>query len=246
MKKKKSNGESKGGAPLWMVTYGDMMSLLLCFFVLLVSMSSIQESKFKKAMGSLMGALGVMKLDRAIIEFEELPIPAKYRFGAEDVQRELQRFKEYLEKVELEDNVEVEETDEGFVLRLDSPILFATGQADLKFEAIEVLGKVSDMIKDIDSDIVVEGHTDNIPIRTGRFPSNWELSAARAIRVIRFFKQSGIRGEELTAVGRGEYRPIVDNDTPENRAKNRRVEIYVNYKDRMKKEAYRNLFNDNR
>ena len=123
MRKKKKKSD-KVGAPAWMVTYGDMMSLLLTFFVLLVSMSSIQESKFRQALGSLLGALGVMRMDSSIIEMENERKPKDYESEVERIREEFKRFEKFVRERRLDDAIEVTETDEGMLVRMKNPILF--------------------------------------------------------------------------------------------------------------------------
>ncbi|MBD3179645.1 MAG: OmpA family protein [Candidatus Latescibacteria bacterium] len=235
MSRRDKKGKS-GGAPEWMVTYGDMMTLLLCFFVMLVSMSSIQDSKYKKAVGSLLGALGVMDYDTAIIKYEELAIPDRYQQKLETLREEFEEFEKYAQISGLEDKVDVAETAEGMKIRLTETVLFESGSARLKPEGREVLSELAGLLKKTDGPIRIEGHTDNIPISTEEFSSNWELSSARAINVLYLFAESGLPEEELAAVGRGEFRPVMPNDTPEHRKANRRVEIYADYKEALKNE----------
>lgn len=230
-KKKKDEG---GGAPAWMVTYGDMMTLLLCFFVMLVSMSSINEAKYKKAMGSLMGALGVMDYDTAIIKYEELVVPDRLQQELEKIKKEFQEFEKYAQISGLEDKVDVIETSEGMKVKLTETLLFESGSAEIKEEGRKVLSELAELLKGTGGPIRIEGHTDNIPIHNEEFSSNWELSSARAINVLYLFEDKGVKEENLMAVGRGEFRPVMPNDTPEHRRANRRVEIYSDYKEAMK------------
>ena len=224
-----------------MVTYGDMMTLLLCFFVMLVSMSSIQESKFRRAIGSLKGALGVLKYDSSLIEMENLPVPKRYQQEIERIREEFEEFEEFTELAGLEDNVEISETEEGMLIRMANPLLYMSGSSKIKEEGQKVLSELSKILGNFNAVIKVEGHTDNIPIHNEKFSSNWELSSSRAVRVLTFLADNGIKGEDLTAVGCGQYKPLVSNDSDENRAKNRRVEIYVNYKQKLEKETVREI-----
>ena len=116
---------------------------------------------------------------------------------------------------------------EGVVLKLPGKVLFDLGKAELKPEAKRTLDKIIPLLKSYSYGIQVEGHTDNLPIHTKRFRSNWELSAARAISVVKYLMQNGISQQRLSALGYGEHRPIVPNDTPEHRALNRRIEILI-------------------
>jgi chemotaxis protein MotB len=226
----KSNNESGGGggAPAWMTTYGDMMTLLLCFFVLLVSFSSIEKSGFDKAMGSLKGALGVLpKHQSVMIQFDPI-IPQLSDFQEKRVQKVVSELRNMAKTQGLKDQMSMQQTEDGILIRIDSPVLFDLGSAELKKKSFPVLYKVVELASDWPNSIRIEGHTDNLKIRSGRFPSNWELSTTRALSVLRFFLHQGkVEPQRLKAVGYGEYHPLMSNDTAEGRAKNRRVEIYL-------------------
>jgi|Deesub1362B_J571_1020462.scaffolds.fasta_scaffold08497_2 chemotaxis protein MotB len=223
---RKKKGE-EGGAPGWMVTYGDLMSLLLTFFVLLVSFSSIQLVEFQKAMGSLKGALGVLKHKEAPtpnINLDMTPMGGKKKA---EFNAELNEMLDYIEKEGLEDSISVEVTENGIAIRMMEPIMFDLGKADLKPRVFPLLNKIAEMARAWPNMIRIEGHTDDLPIHTPEFPSNWELSAIRAINVIHYFEDvCGIDPKKLYYLGYGENKPLVPNTSPENRAKNRRVEIY--------------------
>ncbi|GAB4364572.1 MAG: OmpA family protein [Calditrichia bacterium] len=219
-----------------MVTYGDLMSLLLCFFVLLVSFSSIELVKFQKAMGSLKGALGVLPKEQSVfIQFEPL-IPQLTDFEQKRTQKVISELRNMVKVKGLQENLTFEATEEGLVIRIDSPILFASGRAELKPQAYSILDKIMEIVDDWSNKIRIEGHTDNLPIHNSQFPSNWELSTARALSVLRYFLGSGkIEPERLSAVGYGEYHPILPNTNEKNRAKNRRVEIYIEAQNKIEK-----------
>ncbi len=120
------------------------------------------------------------------------------------------------------------ETRRGILIRLENEVLFDSGKADIKPAAIQSLDKIAEILKDIPNSIRVEGHTDNIPINTERFPSNWELSTQRALAVVSYLiEKVGIDPARLSAAGYGESRPLVANDSAAARARNRRVEILV-------------------
>ncbi|NOX36591.1 MAG: OmpA family protein [Calditrichaeota bacterium] len=229
-KNKKKGGSDEGGgggAPGWMVTYGDLMSLLLTFFVLIVSFSSIQHVKFQKALGSLKAALGVLPKEESVIFQREVIVPQladKNRKRIKRIARELQRI---IDAKGLGNNIRLELTTKGILIRIASPVLFDLGEATIKPEAYPILDKVVEMTKVWPNKIRIEGHTDDLPIHTRQFPSNWELSTARALSVLRYFLSKGVEPQRLAAVGYGEYHPLVPNTSAENRAKNRRVEIYI-------------------
>ncbi|MFZ0392054.1 MAG: OmpA family protein [Calditrichia bacterium] len=227
-KDKKQKGSSGGGAPAWMVTYGDLMSLLLTFFVLILSFSSIELRKFQQAMGSLKGALGVLPREQSVVRQWEPILPQLTDFQKRRIQRVVSQLRNMVKREGMENEVTMEATAEGVIIRIDSPILFEVGEAELKSQAYPILNKIIEMTRDWPNSIRVEGHTDNLPIHTVQYPSNWELSTARALSVLRYFLNEGkIEPERLAAVGYGEFHPLVPNSSVENRSKNRRVEIYV-------------------
>jgi chemotaxis protein MotB len=221
--------EEGGGAPGWMVTYGDLMSLLLTFFVLIVSFSSIQDSKFQKAMGSLKAHLGVLKFKPSPIQPSALKMHSLRGFKmSQKGNKDFEGLLNHVKANEFGDSVKIEVNENGVMIRFMDGILFQSGRADLKQAVYPLLAKVGEFAEDWPSRIRVEGHTDNVPINTPEFPSNWELSALRAIRVIHFFeKVSGIDPMKLYYRGYGENKPLAPNTTSESRAKNRRVEIYL-------------------
>ncbi len=168
-RKSKNKGGGGGGAPDWMVTYGDLMSLLLCFFVMLVSMSSIQEAKFKLALGSLMGALGVMHYETSVVDLEHLPKTERYDEEVERILDEFNEFQEQIEEEGLEGDIEVIETEQGMLIRMANPLLFESGKAELKKSGIDILTKLASVLLEFDSQIRIEGHTDNVAIHTEEF-----------------------------------------------------------------------------
>ncbi len=220
-------GGGGGGAPGWMVTYGDLMTLLLTFFVLLLSFSTIHEEEFKKAMASLQGALGVLNKEEVLLQLIK-PIYEP------PVQRRMQdaaiRLAKYIKVHGLEGKVRVTQIERGGIkVTLQSPVLFDTGKADLKPGAAPILTDVTGMLKEIPDRVIgVEGHTDNVPIHTEEFPSNLELSVARAVSVARYLiDEEDIDAATTFVSGFGENRPVATNDTPDGRARNRRVELTV-------------------
>ena len=230
--------ESSGprGAPAWMVTYGDMMTLLLTFFVLIVSFSSVQDAEFKKAMGSLRGALGILGKYDYIVSLGKIVVPeATYAFMSKhplqttgDISKRLNFISDY-------EDVELYVDNRGINIVLPAKVLFEAGDDTIKEEAYPLLKKIGAFLYDVkENTLIIEGHTDNIPINTIRFPSNWHLSAARAISVARFLhEQCAIANDRMTVAGLAEYRPLVPNNSIENREKNRRVTVLVETKKRF-------------
>jgi len=213
---------------MWMATFGDMMSLLLTFFILLVSFSSIQETKFHEAVGSLQGALGVLsQLPKVPVKMDiDRPI-RKGDVDSEKLNKQMNALKQQIEAMRKSDSVKISRSEKGLAIRLDDKTLFDLGRANLRSEAHELLAMVASTLVEFPNPVRIEGHTDNLPIRTEQFPSNWELSSARAAAVLRFFQERGLDPRRMSAVGLGEWRPVASNDTPEDRARNRRVEIFM-------------------
>jgi len=225
---KKKNIIIKQGLDDWVMTYGDMMSLLLTFFVLIVSFSSMQESKFKAAANSLQVAFGVLASPESVIDFAK-PLVPKSEFGGEDsdVLYEVRQVEKAILDADLDKQVAVEVRDDGVLFRLNAPFLFKSGGAELAEEPKGILGEMSKFFTKFPYKIEVDGHTDNVPINSTRFPSNWELSAARAVTVARYFQSEGMPPERIAATGYGEFHPIADNGSAAGREKNRRVEIFL-------------------
>ena len=211
-----------------MVTYGDLMTLLMTFFVLLFSFSSIQEAKFKNAIGSLKGALGVLlKNPKAMTQVKSdyrfLPQTNRQLMNALKQVRKLSQEKRFKRKIKLI------KTKKGWLISISNPVMFEIGKAEIKPPLYPLLDKIAEIIRAKPMEVRVVGHTCDLPIHTSQFPSNWELSAIRAVNVVKYFESKGIPGAKFAAVGRSKYSPIVPNDSEEHRRLNRRVEIYLDY-----------------
>ncbi|MBE0565620.1 MAG: OmpA family protein [Krumholzibacteria bacterium] len=220
----------KKGLDGWVMTYGDMMSLLLTFFVLIVSFSSMQEVKFEQAAKSLKEAFGVMATPEAVIELNTPLVPRDtFRESNLEFLYEIRSIEKEVLDRQVQDDVQVEIRDDGVLFRLTAPFLFDSGRAELRGEAAPVLERLARMFRKFPAEVRVEGHTDDLPIRSDRFPSNWELSAARAVSVARYFQAAGLPADRLAATGYGEHRPVAGNDSAEGRTANRRVEILLKW-----------------
>ncbi len=232
--------EGGGGAPEWMSTYGDLVTLLFAFFVLLYSMSSVQQQSFKELVNSLESALGVQKVPEAGTR-EGLQMPKqpkqkkkKSKASSSDqvgvmVQQEIDNItsdvRELVMYNQLGGKVRVEGNANGAVITISDIILFPPGEATMSKGGLEIMKKIAKILAQFSYHIKIAGYTDNTPIHTAMFPSNWELSASRACEVVRMLTKAGIDPKLLAAVGYGEYHPIASNDTEAGRAQNRRVEI---------------------
>jgi chemotaxis protein MotB len=206
-----TSGEA-GGAPIWMTVYSDMMTNLMLFFLMMFAFNLVEEVHLKNA----------AKAFQDTIEGRKTTV--KEAFKADNKLKEI-----FANLKAKEENVQVMEEGEGVRLRLPEPVLFDSGQATLKLEASAVLQEIAQGLKGIPNTIVVEGHTDDRPVRkNGPFKSNWELSEARAESVLNhFIRGEGILPHRLAVAGFGEYWPFMPNDSDVNRALNRRIEILV-------------------
>jgi chemotaxis protein MotB len=229
--------EEKKGAPAYMMTWGDMCTLLLCFFVMLLAMSTIDPNKFMVAASSFQNAFsGVLESFPSILITKDVIVP---RMGGDEQNKKMaieaaMRLREAVKKENLEDAIKVKVTEQGMAVKIADPVGFGVGNAEIKGDLAPVLNEIAALIARVpNKQVRVEGHTDNTPIHTRRYPSNWELSAARALNVVKYLHQRGaVDPARLSAVGYGEYRPLAPNTTPENKRKNRRIEIYVEYLDK--------------
>jgi chemotaxis protein MotB len=230
--RKKKKDEDSGAS--YLTTWADMTTLLLCFFVMLLAMSSVNPAKFMVAASSFQNAFsGILESMPTIPIHENVLRP---RMGGDEQNKRMainakRRIERRAERQDMDDAVKVKVTEKGLAIRISDPVLFDVGNAALKPRFKELLYNVGTIInEDTTTRIRVEGHTDNTPINTARYPSNWDLSAARALNVVKFLaRNAGIDPARLSAVGYGEYHPIVPNTSPENRQRNRRIEIYVEY-----------------
>lgn len=237
--RKKNENKGGGGAPAWMTTFSDLMSLLLTFFILLYSMSTVDAVKFKNISMSLQGVLSglgqVSIIDTGIentgstddmMDFED-PMDMIVDIDPEILTMH-DKVLDYVSEEGLEAQVSVSMSKRGVFVDIKEAILFDSGSATIKDSGLDVLKKLEGLINDFNNDLVIEGHTDNVPSKTALYPSNWELSTARAVSVLRYLSEvENVDPRRLSAVGFGEYNPIVANDTRENRAANRRVNILI-------------------
>ena len=227
---------------LWMLTFADLVMLLLTFFVLLLTMSSMDKKKFEDVFNNLKEAMGVLEFSG----YGEVTIEPK--FVKEHVDRDsiVVVEQELLQKVSTETDISTEkfnkmikddhdlldiaEDERGIILTFHKDLLFEPGRQTIKKESYPVLDDIAEAIDNWPKDVVIMGHTDDIPIKTGAFPSNFELSAYRGLSVLAYFiNEKGLSPSQFSVGGYGSVRPLYPNDTPEHRAANRRVEIIFKY-----------------
>lgn len=225
-REKKPKKEVKTDA--WLATYGDMVTLVLTFFVLMYSFSSVNEQKLKDISIALTDLLGGGTSGQSILDGANGVLEEVVPEGGDVEGSTFTKVSEFLENNGLEDIAQIKTDERGVIIELNDKILFESGQSELIPASKEVLDKISSLLATLDNSFIIEGHTDNIPINTYKFRDNWELSSDRATSVIRYFTQDkGLDSTKFQSAGYGEFRPLVDNSTEENRAKNRRVNILI-------------------
>ncbi len=218
--------ECPKGAPMWMVTFGDLMSLLLCFFVLLLSFSTMDPAMYKEVSGSLEKAFGVQREDITLEIPKGIDIISRDFNPPFNIDVILEKIKSAIKLELIKGEIEVEALNDRVVLRLKDQITFEPGNDELNERARPILDKIRNIIETVPGQVMVTGHTDDIPPKKGKFKSNWHLSAARAATVVAYLlRLHSIDPRRMAAVGYGSSRPLALNDTPEHMAKNRRVEI---------------------
>lgn len=229
-RRKKETNSNSGGGGGWMTTFADLMSLLLTFFILLYSMSSVSAEKFNEASNSMQLAFGGGDsiigghtiVDTATETSEETVDPELVKMYNEVVQ--------FLENKEIASQTSVEYDQDGIYVNIQESILFGSGSAIIADSGKNTLNDLGELIQQFDNEVVVEGYTDNVPMHNANFTSNWELSTGRALSVLRYLSEErNVDPKRLSAKGYGEHHPTVPNDSEENRAKNRRVNIVIVY-----------------
>lgn len=219
----------------WIVTYADLMTLLLVFFVLLFSISSLNLERFKAAITSIQAslgettpAIGLMDLiggDGVLDKSTRIDEIIGIRSRQQDILAEIEAM---IAQRGMGDRIDVFARDGAIVIHIRGAVLFDSGLAELTAEGrpiLEAIGRIVEKFSEYG--INIKGHTDNVPIATQQFPSNWDLSAIRATTVLKYFIHRGINPGRLTATGYGEVLPVADNRTPDGRARNRRVEFVL-------------------
>jgi len=216
----------------WLLTYADLVTLILVFFVLLFSLSSRELENITDALKSFEIAIGNEIPKTSLFDMIDTGSPEKRKkLDQLTGMREVDVFKEinsFISKKNLGKSINAEFTEGKIVLRVEGGVLFRSGSSDLLPEASHILSDIIQIIQDSPHyDIDIQGHTDDRPISTPKFTSNWELSAIRATTVLRYLIENGVSEKRLTATGFADLRPVASNYTPEGRKKNRRVEFVL-------------------
>ncbi len=245
--------EHEEGAPRWMATFADLVTLLMCFFVLMFAMSSTQQDSFKELIQSLQSALGVSSVPEAgtreglimpdeEVELEEETEKPPSKSAAKKVEEKVQQevdeivsdVTELIMFNKLGGMVNVKQNEMGATITISDVVLFPPGESSMTGDGYSIMAKVAKVLAEFPYHIKIVGHTDNKPIHTPRHSSNWELSADRACEVVRFLIRNGMNPKKISAEGYAEYRPIANNSSSLGRSKNRRVEIIYERRDIVK------------
>lgn len=235
--------EQEEGAPAWMITFADLVTLLLVFFILLFSISSLETERFKSVLSSIQIALNQNTPAARQIIIQQVAEPsepqiepiipqpqvdqddAPEKSDKEDLVNDIENM---IQEQRLGEFVYVYTEGERIIIRIKGTILFPSGDVQLFEDVLPIFDDIRSLFeKYSDYNIDIKGYTDNKPITTARFPSNWELSAVRATTVLRFFIDQGIDPGRMSATGYSELFPIASNETEAGRAQNRRVEFVL-------------------
>jgi chemotaxis protein MotB len=224
-KQQRPDVESREGAR-WLTTFNDLITLLMVFFVMMFAMGNLDVHRFQRFQNALQSGVGILNAGKhapvGILSEKTGDAPSQF---SEDPASD------QLGQLDNTQGLEAEYTKRGIQLILNDELLFTSGSARLTPQGVALLKRVAGIIGPLDRRIRVEGHTDNVPISTERYPSNWELSTARAVQVVKYLSGDGnISAANLSAAGYGASRPRAANDSQSGRAKNRRVEIILQQK----------------
>ena len=224
----------------WIVSYADFITLLFAFFVVMYALSSVNEGKYRVLSDSMVTAFRNVNINTSsqipLMTIPPIQIQKSTAVRAQEAARQKQRDKmrnvakdimEVMAPLIEQGKVRVIETSRGVSIEINDSILFSPGQALLQPPLVKAMQGIAEVLAPTDFPVIIEGHTDNVPIRNAQFPSNWELSAVRATTVLRLFADAGVAAERLTAIGYADTRPVEPNLLADGRARNRRVTILI-------------------
>ena len=194
----------------WLISYADFITLMFTFFAALYALSSIDKGKMEQFSGSLNETFKVIEKPIPLIDTQKTVLMEDIRKVTGDLK-----------------GITVKNEPRGVVITFSDTVLFASGYAELKPEIYPVLEKFAKLLSSVTGNVIIEGHTDNVPISSSKYSSNWELSTARAASMLHFFIEKGIDPTRYSIAGYAEFRPLESNATEEGRQKNRRVEIVI-------------------
>ena len=227
----------------WLVSYADFITLLFAFFVVMYAISSLNEGKYRVLSDSLVTAFKRAPTSATPAHLDQAPQPSprpitaakksgaevdpKLKKQTEDMRQVAQDLLKVLAPLVKDNQVKITQSLRGVTLEINASVLFAPGQAILQTESAKALAAVAHVLAVVPNRIQIEGHTDDAPISTVYYPSNWELSSARASSVVRLFDLNGVNAERMVAIGYADNRPVAPNTDNESRARNRRVTVLI-------------------
>lgn len=237
-RRKSAHEPESAGHERWLISYADFITLLFAFFVVMYAVSSVNEGRYRVLSDALSSAFSGVKVEPIspgsvvpttprVLRHIAAPVPKLSGMQQARMQDIADRFSKALNALVKDGQVRVTNTVRGVAVEINASVLFAPGQCDLQPGSVPALRSIAGVLAGFDDLVQVEGHTDNLPIATNQFPSNWELSSARAGSVVRFFIDHEIPPNRLSAAGYSEYRPVASNLTVEGRARNRRVTLII-------------------
>lgn len=225
-KKTASKKREKDRSDRWLLTYADLITLLLGLFVILYAMSKIDVGKYTELVAALGGVFG--RENAGVLSGERTPIPPAVNGVQAQRQKIAQEINAALSTNMKKGLVAVTQNERGVTVHIMEELLFASGSAELKASSLAALDTLTGIVARLPNDVRVEGHTDDVPIHTPQFPSNWHLSVGRAVNTAYYMMgKQKIEPERLSVVGFSEYRPLVPNTTIGNKSRNRRVDIII-------------------
>lgn len=247
MSRRRKKQEEHVNLERWLVSYADFITLLFAFFVVMYAISSVNEGKYRVLSDTLNEVFQSRPTSPSPIQFDnalqnqpsmsvepdfiDIPVPEHDENLTPPENPELETLSQDITQAVQplidDDLINIKKTDFWLEIDIKSSILFSSGGAELSEDAEDVLATIASLLKDYPNDVQVEGFTDNIPIKTKLFPSNWELSSSRAASVVHLFEEEGVSPKRMLAIGYGQYRPKEDNATERGRNANRRVNLVV-------------------
>ncbi len=232
----------------WLISYADFITLLFAFFVVMYAISSVNEGKYRVLSDTLTAAFNntpktlqpiqigsegvtaepsVLAPDELASQATSVIEPIQTSEMDQTLEQMADDFEQAVRPLIEQDLISVKRDDLWIEIEINTSLLFVSGSADLEDEAVPVLSRLGAVLRRYPNQIQVEGFTDNLPINNEIFPSNWELSGARAASVVRVFTQQGVAADRMAAIGYGETRPVAENDSAEGRRRNRRVVLVI-------------------
>ena len=239
-RRKHAKPHEEEASEAWLLPYSDLMTLLLSLFIALFAMSQTDAAKMQALSQAFSAAfnMGSPSFFSGMGPSTAMPntpstmaesTNAAYMQENETLREAQEKIEQYIKENNLQDQVSTELSEEGLMIRLKEKALFSSGSAALQGQAEQIVPVIAALLSSLPERVTISGHTDNVPISTAQFPSNWELSSARAVSLMRGLMgaQPALNPARFSALGYSEYRPIASNDTEDGRAQNRRVEVFI-------------------